>query len=164
MFTSDNRHYVKSQYVKLRKAYPVAMSRLDERLAPLAKSLLLDDELLLGCCITTRVSTFSAAPTVVAVAADRLVIQEVNRKLEAKGTPLPLTPDAINSATFTTVSGGSPTVSAFLVDSASLKVILKTTAGQKLALTMMTGETPFGGGEVQRTGVQALIDWVSAHT
>ncbi len=140
------------------------MSRLDERLLPLATSLLADDEQLLGCCITARVSTFSGAPTVVAVGTDRLVIQELNRKLEAKGPPLRLPPDAIASATFTTVSGGSPSLGAILVDSASLKLVLRTTGGDKLALTMMTGETALGGGDVQRAGVTALIDWVSAHT
>jgi len=138
------------------------MSRMDERLLPLANSLLGEGEAFRGCCVATRVSTFSTAPMVIVVTDSRLIAQQVTRKLEAKGAPLSLPPDAITSASFGDVAGGY-SVASILVDAASLKLVIRTKAGEKLSLTMMTGATPFGGGETQRDGVQALVDWVAAH-
>ena len=54
-----------------------------------------------------------------------------------------------------------------IMDAASVQLKLKTSSGEKLKLMMMRGEGPLfgnlGGGEIQRTGVQAIGAWFERH-
>lgn len=138
------------------------MADLDDKLRPVAESLLGPGEELLGCCVATQSSLFKGRMVAIVVTDDRLVVQGMTRKLEPDGEPISLPPERIAEAQAEGGGGGWINVGAAILDTASVALKLRTNDGEKLKLLMMHGEGPLGGlggGETQRQGVQALGEW-----
>jgi hypothetical protein len=141
------------------------MAELSTSLTPFAESLIEPGETLLGACVATRQTAFKGWMLVIAVTEGRLVLQKMKRSksFEADGPPLALRGQDVAAAK---VAGAgneflSPTVAIF--DAASVRLKLKTTAGEKIKLTISRGGDSFfgklGGGEVQREGLLAIGRW-----
>jgi hypothetical protein len=138
------------------------MVNLGDRLVPLAESLLQPGENLLGCCIATQQSLLSGRAVAIVTTDRRLIVQGLTRRFEAKGEPIPLPPEHIADVQIEGGGSGWATVGSMILDAVSARLTLRTTDGEKLALTMMTGEGLFatlGGGDTQRDGLQALGRW-----
>ena len=67
----------------------------DDRLEPLARSLLEPGENLRGCCVATQQSLLSGRMVAIVVADDRLIVQGLTRRFEPAGEPLSLPPSRI---------------------------------------------------------------------
>jgi hypothetical protein len=95
----------------------------------------------------------------------RLVVQGLTRRLEADGPALSIPPERLADAHVEGAGGGWMTIPMVIADGAALTLRLRTTDGEKLTLTMMRGSGMFGklgGGEDQRSGVEALAAWMAA--
>ena len=95
----------------------------------------------------------------------RLLVQGMNRKFEPDGPALSLPPERLAEAKADGAGGGWPEVGAAIMDGVAVTLKLRTTDGEKLKLMMMRGTGPLaglGGGEDQRTGVEALAAWFEA--
>jgi hypothetical protein len=117
-------------------------------------------EELLGICAATQHSTFSGKAVAIGVSERRLLIQPLDRRGRPDGVATLLAPDQITSVRATDAGGMS--LGAVLMDSAAATLVLHTTEGGKLKLTMMRGTGMLGGlggGEPQREGVEALAAW-----
>jgi hypothetical protein len=139
---------------------------LEEKLRPVADSVLAPGEELLGCCVATQSSLFKGRMVALVVTRERLVVQGMGRRFEPKGEPLFLTPERIAEAKVEGGGGGWLEVGAAILDSVSVALKLRTTDGEKLKLLMMKGDGLLGGaggGETQRQGVQALGEWFARH-
>jgi hypothetical protein len=93
-------------------------------------------------------------------------VQGLGRRFDPAGDPLSLRASDIASARIQGGGTGWATVGAAILDAVSVRLELRTTAGTKLALTMMTAEgilAGAAGGETQRNGVQALGHWFADH-
>jgi hypothetical protein len=100
------------------------------------------------------------------VADDRLIIQGLTRRFEPAGEPLSLPPSRIADARIVGGGSGWATVGALILDAVSARLVLRTTDGAKLTLTMMTADGILAGpagGETQRAGVEALGRWFGDH-
>ena len=142
------------------------MSDLEEKLRPVADSVLEPGEELVGCCVATQSSLFKGRMVALVVTPERLVIQGLSRRFEPDGEPLSLTPERIVEAKTEGGGGGWMEISAAIMDGVSVSLKLRTTDGEKLKLLMMKGDGPLGGlggGEAQRQGVQALGEWFARH-
>jgi hypothetical protein len=138
------------------------MVNLGDRLVPLAESLLQPGENLLGCCIATQQSLLSGRAVAIVTTDRRLMVQGLTRRFEANGEPLTLPPERIADVRIDGGSSGWATVGSMILDAVSLRLKLRTTDGETLTVTMMTGEgllATLGGGDIQREGVQALGRW-----
>jgi hypothetical protein len=96
----------------------------------------------------------------------RLIVQGANRKFEPDGEPISLPPDRVASAEAEGAGGGWLNVGAAIMDGAAVTLKLKTTDGEKLKLMLMRGSGPLGGlggGEDQRSGVEAIGEWFAAN-
>jgi hypothetical protein len=89
----------------------------------------------------------------------RLILQPLDRRGDAGGSPASLTPADLRSADADGVSGGWPNLAAAVMDRAAVKLTIRTTGGEKLKLMMMRGGGVLGGGEGQERGVAALASW-----
>jgi hypothetical protein len=141
------------------------MADLGEKLRPIARGLLGPGEELQGCCVASQQSTFKGRMVAIAVTDGRLVIQGLNRKFEAQGEPLSLTPGNIAKAKVEGGGGGWMELENIVMDQVSVTLRIRTTDGEKLKLMMMRGEGMLGkagGGETQRQGLQALGRWFAA--
>ncbi len=90
----------------------------------------------------------------------------MTRKFEPDGEPTSLPPERIASADADGAGGGWVNLGAAIMDGAAVTLKLKTTDGEKLKLTMMRGTGPLGGlggGEDQRSGIEALGAWFGEH-
>lgn len=145
------------------------MADLASELQPFAETLIDPDETLLGACVASQQSRLKGFMVAVAVTEDRLIIQRLRQSgtFEADGAPLALTPADIESARAGAGGGWGASPTAAIMDRASVQMKLRTTAGEKLKLMMMSGEGALfgelGGGEIQRRGVQAIGEWFERH-
>ena len=138
------------------------MVNLGDRLVPLAESLLQPGENPLGCCIATQQSLLSGRAVAMVSTDRRLIVQGLTRRFEASGEPISLPPERIAEVRIAGGGDGWATVGAMILDAVSVRLTLRTTDGEKLALTMMTAEgmlATLGGGDTQRDGVRALGRW-----
>lgn len=62
------------------------MVDLEDRLRPVAESLLAPDEEMLGCCVATQSSLFKGRMAAIAVTEDRLIVQGMGRELSRTGS------------------------------------------------------------------------------
>lgn len=143
------------------------MADLEEKLRPVAESLLEPGEELLGMCIGTQTGAFSGKQVVIAVTPERLIVQGATRKFEPKGDAVSMTPETIAKVSADGGGGGWLSVNAAIMDHASVSLKLKTTDGQKLNLMMMRGGDSLlgrmGGGDIQEQGVLAIGEWFQRH-
>jgi hypothetical protein len=138
------------------------MAELGEKLEPVARGLLEPGEVLRGCCLATRQSTFRGWMVAIAVTDRRLALQRMNRRFEPDGEPLSLPPERIVSARAEGGAGDWMQLETMLVDELAVTLRIETAAGEKLKLRMMRAEGPLqglGGGKVQAEGVRALGEW-----
>ena len=142
------------------------MAELGERLRVALEHRLDPGETLRGVCIATQQSMFKGRAVAIGVTEGRLIVQGLTRRLEPDGEPEVLTPETISEAKADGAGGGWPQVTAAIMDGTAVTLKLKTTAGEKLKLTMMRGSGPLGklgGGDDQRQGVEALGAWFGEH-
>jgi hypothetical protein len=119
-------------------------------------------ETLRGACVATQAGLFRGRMVAIGVTDSRLILQGANRKWEADGPPVSLPPDRIADAEAEGAGGGWVEIGSAIMEKAAVTLKLRTTAGEKLKLTMMRGTGPLGGlggGEDQRSGVEALGAW-----
>lgn len=119
-----------------------------------------------GSCIATQSSLFKGRQVGIGVTDRRLIVQGANRKFEPDGEPISLPPERIASASAEGAGGGWVNIGAAIMDGAAVTLKLRTTDGEKLKLMMMRGSGPLGGlggGEHQRSGVEALGAWFGEH-
>jgi len=138
------------------------MVNLGDRLVPLAESLLEAGENLLGCCIATQQNLLSGRAVAIVTTDRRLIVQGLTHRFEAKGDPISLSPERIADVRIEGGGAGWATAGSMILDAVSSRLKLRTTDGEKLSLTMMTGEgvlATLGGGDTQRVGVQSLGRW-----
>jgi hypothetical protein len=138
------------------------MVNLGDRLVPLAESLLQPGESLLGCCIATQQSLLSGRAVAIVTTDRRLIVQGLTRRFDAQGEPISLPPERIADVRIEGGGSGWATVGSMILDAVSVRLKVRTTDGEKLTLTMMTGEGLFAtlsGGDTQREGQQALGKW-----
>lgn len=141
-----------------------AAEKLAEKLEPLGQSLLPPGEELLGALAATEVRTFGGGVRAVFVTPLRVLVQAVDRKWQAKDEPLSIRPGDIEDFR---VSGlGDDWITAIsVVANSGFELRLKLASGQKLKLMAMSGEGrllgSLGGGQVQQTGAEALLAWLS---
>jgi hypothetical protein len=138
------------------------MGELGEKLRGAIEPSLEPGEQLLGTCIASQVSTFKGRQVVIGTTDRRLIVQGMNRKFEHDGPPISITPERLAEAKADGAGDGWITVSAVIMSGAAVTLRLKTTDGEKLKLMMMKGTGPLaklGGGEDQRTGLEAMGDW-----
>jgi hypothetical protein len=109
--------------------------------------------------------TFSGQQYAVGVTAGRLLLQPVDRHIEAKGDPIVVTPDSIESVKLDGAGDGWWTAPMAVLDASALTLDLKLRGGQKIKLMMMRGGSgimgSLSGGEGQSAGVVALAEWLS---
>jgi hypothetical protein len=142
------------------------MGELAEKLRAVLEPSLHSGEELTGSCIATQVGIFKGRMVAVGVTPTRLILQGCNRKWEPDGAPTLLAPEAIADVSVGGAGGGWVHISALIMDSAAISLKLRTTAGEKLKLTMMRGTGPLGGlggGADQRHGIEALSTWFGSH-
>jgi hypothetical protein len=123
-------------------------------------------ERLLGVCAATQQKgMFKGGAVALGVTDRRLLVQPLTRRGEADGAPIALTPGGIESAKAGGAGGGWMTPEAAILDSAAVRLEIRTTDGEKLKLMLMRGEGKLlgelGGGEGQRRGIEALGRWFS---
>lgn len=115
--------------------------------------------------IATQSSAFKGRAVAVATTDRRLIVQGLNRKLEADGLAMSIPPERLANAKADGAGGGWLTVGAVIMDGAAVTLRLRTTDGEKLKLMMMRGSGMFGklgGGDDQREGIEALASWFAA--
>lgn len=102
----------------------------------------------------------------IVVADGRLIVQGLTRRFEPAGESLSLPPSQIADAQILGGGSGWATVGALILDAVAARLVIRTTDGTKLTLTMMTADGFLAGpagGEIQRAGVEALGHWFAAH-
>ena len=123
-------------------------------------------EELRGFVAATQQSMFRGRLVALAVTDRRLVVVPLNRRIEADGEPISITPDTIAGAKAGGAGGWGTEPGAAIMDRSAAELKIRTTDGEKLKLMMMRGEGPgplgdLGGGEDQRRGMEALAAWFS---
>ena len=145
------------------------MADLASELEPFAGSMIAPGETLLGACVASQQQRLKGWMVAIAVTEERIVLQRLERSggFAADGPPLELGPADIASARAGSAGAFGASPSAALMDAASVQLKLRTTAGEKLRLMMMSGGGGVfgeaGGGDVQRRGVRALGEWFERH-
>jgi hypothetical protein len=124
-------------------------------------------EALRGVAAGVHQKTFSGQLYATGVTDQRLLLLPVGRHIEAKGSPMVVTPDAIAAVKLDGAGDGWWTAPMAVLDATSVTLHLGTRDGQKLKLMMMLGGNglmgSLGGGESKRNGVLALAEWLSAN-
>jgi hypothetical protein len=134
-----------------------------ERVGVLLRGRLEEGETLQGVIAATHQKTFSGSLYAIGVTDRRLLLQPLDRHLQAKGDLRSIRPEALQGADIDGAGGGWWTAPAAVLDMAALAITFRTTDGEKLKLVMMKGTGPLGGlggGETQRDGVLALAGWL----
>ena len=138
------------------------MGELGDKLRGAIEPSLEPGETLEGACVSTQVGLFKGRMVGIGVTPARLIVQGMTRKFEPDGPPILLTPERIAEASAEGAGGGWPEIGAAIMGESAVTLKLKTTDGEKLKLTMMRGTGPLGGlggGEDQKSGVEALGSW-----
>ncbi|MBJ7354129.1 MAG: hypothetical protein JHC98_04830 [Thermoleophilaceae bacterium] len=140
-----------------------ASEKLAEKLEPLGQSLLPPGEELLGALAATEVKAFGGGVRAVFVTPLRVIIQPVDRRWNAKGEPISIRPEDIESFRVSGLGDDWITAISVVADS-GFELRLKLISGQKIKLMAMSGEGrllgPLGGGQAQQTGAEALLTWL----
>jgi hypothetical protein len=131
-----------------------------ERARPSLDALLEPGEPLLGVVAATQQRTFSGQLYALGVTERRLLLQPVDRKMQAKGEARVVTRETLVAADVDGAGGGWWTAPAAILDAAAIALTLRTTDGEKLKLMMMKGGGGLGGGAAQKDGVRALVEWM----
>ncbi len=134
---------------------------------PTLEPLLMPGETLKGVCAAVFQKTFSGQQYAIGVTDTRLLLQPVGRHAEAKGEPVVVTRDTIETVKLDGAGDGWWTAPMAVLDATALTLELRTRDGHKLKLMMMKGGGglmgSLGGGEHQSTGVVALAEWLRAN-
>lgn len=139
------------------------MGELGDKLREAIEPSLEPGEELRGTCIASQVSTFKGRQVVIATTDRRLIVQGMNRTFEHDGQPVSIPPERLAEARADGPEDGWVNISSVIMSGAAVTLRLKTTDGEKLKMMMMMmkGTGPLaklGGGEDQRTGVEAMAD------
>jgi hypothetical protein len=111
-----------------------------------------------------QLSTFAGHAVAIGVTDRRLLIQPLDRRGEAKGEAISITPAELVSADGGPAGGDWMTLGSIVLDHAGVRLTLRTADGQKVRLMLMSGSGVFGklgGGESQRAGAEALGRWLA---
>ncbi len=109
---------------------------------------------------------FKGRAVAIGVTDRRLLVQGLTRRLEPDGEPVSLPPERLAAVDAEGAGGGWPDVGAAIMDRSAVTLRLRSTDGERLKLTMMRGTGPLGGlggGEDQRSGLEALGGWFAEH-
>ena len=142
------------------------MGELGDKLRALLEPSLGSGETLRGACVATQQGLFKGRMVAIGVTDSRLIIQGATRKWEPDREPISLPPERIAAANAEGAGEGWADLGSAIMDKAAVTVKLRTTEGEKLKLMMMRGSGPLGGlggGDDQRTGVEALGAWFGEH-
>jgi hypothetical protein len=141
-----------------------------ERVAPVLQGSLQQGESLRGIAAATLQKTFSGGLFAIGVTDGRLLLQQLDRKLQPKEPAISLPPSSVSSAEVDGggwLGGGEPFETSDIVDAVSTTLVLKTTDGRKFKLMMMKGGegmlAGLAGGPSQAEGVRALLSWLSSN-
>jgi hypothetical protein len=133
-----------------------ARPHLEARLEP--------GEQLHGVIAATYAKTFSGSLYAIGVTDRRLLLQPLDRRIEPKGDPRSVPPEAVASAKVDGAGDGWWTAPAAILDSSALTLRLVTRDGEKYKLMFMKGGEGLiggaGGGASQHEGVAALGNWM----
>jgi hypothetical protein len=143
------------------------MADLGSHVRSMIEDWLDDDERLEGVCMASQQSTFRGRSVALGVTERRLLVQHLDRRGNAHGHPVSLTPDRIAEVKAGGAGGGWASAGNVILDQTAARLDLKTADGQKLKLTMMHGGGgllgKLGGGEAQEQGLAALAEWFRRH-
>lgn len=142
------------------------MGELGDKLRAVLAPSLEAGESLRGACVASQHGLFKGRMVAIGVTESRLIVQGANRKWEAEGEPISLPPERIAAADAEGAGGGWVEIGSAIMEKAAVTLKLRTVEGEKLKLTMMRGTGPLGGlggGEDQRSGIEALGAWFGAH-
>jgi len=136
----------------------VKQAEYQDKITAVEDALTDGSERTLGTCVASWPSAFRSK-TVAIVATDRrLLVQEIDRKINPQGDVISLPPERIESAELSGVRGRS--VSSAVMNAATITIKLRTTDGQKMKLVTMAGDGMFGGmngASEQRQAVEAVL-------
>lgn len=143
------------------------MADLESKYRPILEGQLEQGEELRGLCIGSQQrGFFKGGAAVIGVTDRRLMLQPLDRRGNQDGPPESIAPQQVASAKAGGAGGGWYTVTTGILDHAAVQLQIKTTAGEKLKLTLMRGKGRMlgglGGGEPQRQGLEALPEWFRA--
>jgi hypothetical protein len=119
-------------------------------------------ETLEGICAATQQSTFKGRSLALGITDRRLLLAPLDRRGRPTDEVISIRPEDITDAKAQGAGGGWASVGPAVLDSAAVTLQLKTANGGKYKLSLMKGTGAFGklgGGDVQRTGVEALAGW-----
>lgn len=112
-----------------------------------------------------QLSTFSGRAVAIGITDRRLLIQPLDRRGEAKGEPISISPAELVGADGGPAGGGWMTLGSVVLDHAAVRLKLRTADGKKLKLMLMSGGSGvlggLGGGESQSAGAEALGQWLA---
>jgi hypothetical protein len=111
-----------------------------------------------------QLSAFSGRAVAIGVTDRRLLIQPLDRRGEAKGEPISISPAELVGADGGPAGGGWITLGSVVLDHAAVRLKLRTADGEKLKLTLMSGSGVLGGlggGDSQSAGAEALGRWLA---
>jgi hypothetical protein len=137
------------------------LADIKEKLWPALSPLLEEGEELEGMVVGSRSGFMSSKFVVVGVTANRLIIQETDRKQNPKGEPTIVGTSELAGSKKGGFGMGD--VSDSIMNATSIKLTVKTASGEKIKLMMAKGGGPLGklmGGETQAEGVKALQAWL----
>jgi hypothetical protein len=135
------------------------MDELEADLRGAIEPSLVEGETLEGVCVATQVGLFKGRMVALAATDQRLLVQPMTRRFEPDGAPISIAPEELASASAEGAGGGWADLGAAVMDRAAVTLKVRTTAGEKLKLTLMRGTGPLGrlgGGESQRLGLEAV--------
>ena len=89
-----------------------------------------------------------------------MLLQPVDRRMQAKGPAKVITKDTLVGADVDGAGGGWWTAPAVVLDAAAVALTLRMADGEKLKLRMMRGGGVLGGGPEQAEGMGALVEWM----
>ena len=134
---------------------------------PLIEARLEPGETFHGVAAATHQRTFSGQLYALGVTDRRLILQPVGRHIEAKGEPLLVTAETLESVKLDGAGDGWWTAPMAVLDATALTLELRIRGGDKLKLMLMKGGGglmgSLGGGEAQQAGVVALAEWLRDH-
>jgi len=141
-----------------------------DRVGPVLQGMLEGGESLQGIAAATLQKTFSGGLFAIGVTDRRLILQQLDRKIQPKEPAISVPPQALAAAQVDPESllGSTDLFSTSdIVDALTITVQLKTTDGQKFKLMMMKGGDGMlgglAGGPSQTQGVRALVAWLAAN-
>lgn len=137
-------------------ARPSADEHYGEHLASLLEA---GEDLLGVCSASEQQSTFKGRAVLLAVTDRRLIVVGLDRRGRPDGEAETIAPGDLESAKADGAGGGWAEFGAAIMDRSAVKVKLRTRDGRKHRFMFMRGTGPLGnlgGGESQRTGVDAL--------